>query len=309
MSTRRAQRRSAYTLLEVLLAAAIGVILLAAVYVALDIQMRSAQAGRDRIERTTLARSLLAQMGNDVSQSLGTIDPSRFRPARGGRSSGSTTPASSSSTSTTGGTTSTTGGAASTTTTTDAAATTATDSNAPVKLNVFVQGDERTLTVYVSRFPRELQTGRPIGEDAGLPLVSDLRRITYWLVGDADAPLGLARLEIKVATAEEALNPSLPEGIDETALVIAPEIKRLRFTYFDGSQWLDSWDGSVAGSDGYTPLGAPLAIAIEIGVAPPGPLDQGFTEADLLNYRHVVAIPVANGPPQQSESGTTTTSP
>ena len=54
--------RPAYTLLEVLLATAIGVLLLAALYIALDVQFTSAQAGRDTIERTTLARSLLARM-------------------------------------------------------------------------------------------------------------------------------------------------------------------------------------------------------------------------------------------------------
>jgi len=47
-------------------------------------------------------------------------------------------------------------------------------------------------------------------------------------------------------------------------------VKTLTFSYFDGTDWQDSWDGTQLGSDGMTPVGAPLAIAITIGIAPPG---------------------------------------
>src|SRR5437763_17094066 len=77
--TGRAGRRGGYTLLEVLLALSIAVLLLGALYVALSVQVRHAQAGRDVIEEATLARNLLTRIGNDVSAAVNLADPARFR--------------------------------------------------------------------------------------------------------------------------------------------------------------------------------------------------------------------------------------
>ena len=52
----RIPSRPGYTLLEVLLASAIGVLLMGALYVAMDVQLRHAQAGRELIEQGTLVR-------------------------------------------------------------------------------------------------------------------------------------------------------------------------------------------------------------------------------------------------------------
>ena len=68
-----------------------------------------------------------------------------------------------------------------------------------------------------------------------------------------------------------ALPPDVPEGSYQ---LIAEEVKSLQFQYWDGSAWQDSWDGTVAGSDGSTPIGPPPAIAITIGVPAPGSLTQ-----------------------------------
>ena len=52
-------RRGGFTLLEVLLASALAVILMAALYVALDVQLRLADAGRESIEQATLTRAIV----------------------------------------------------------------------------------------------------------------------------------------------------------------------------------------------------------------------------------------------------------
>src|SRR5438445_4672391 len=67
----RRNRRRGFTLLEVLLAAAIGVLLMAALYVAVEVQLNHARAGREAVEHSLLARALLRRMSNDIAPSLG----------------------------------------------------------------------------------------------------------------------------------------------------------------------------------------------------------------------------------------------
>src|SRR5437870_1865697 len=62
--------RSAFTLLEMVLAAAIGMVLMGALHVAVDYQFRHAQAGRELVERNLLARALLNRMSHEIAQSL-----------------------------------------------------------------------------------------------------------------------------------------------------------------------------------------------------------------------------------------------
>src|SRR5258708_3414418 len=71
--------RPAFTLLEMMLAASITVLLLAALYVAVDLQLRHAATARDLVEETTLARTLLNRVANDIEPGLGTPDPIRFQ--------------------------------------------------------------------------------------------------------------------------------------------------------------------------------------------------------------------------------------
>src|SRR5262249_23692004 len=80
----RIQRRSGYTLLEVLLASAIGVLLMGALYVAMDVQLRHAQAGREVAEQSLLVRALLTRMGNDIKASLAATPPDRSGSSGGG---------------------------------------------------------------------------------------------------------------------------------------------------------------------------------------------------------------------------------
>jgi hypothetical protein len=305
--------RPAYTLLEVLLAASIGVMLLAALYVAVDVQVRHAQIGRNVVEQSTLARALLTRMTNDIMPSLGPTDPSRFRTTSGqssgggsggasgtgsgsgGTGSSGTGPGASSSS---GSGTSASGGSStanSTTSSSSGSSTSSSNSSSSSTYNFTVQGDTGQVTLYISRVPRELN----VSPDQQAPLVSDLRRITYWLAGGG-TPIGLARQELTMVTSDDAtaLPPDIP---DEASLVIAEEVKSLTFSYWDGTNWQDTWDGTQTGSDGQTPIGPPLAIAIVIGLAPPG--SSADSQPALKYYRQVVPLPTANGATQQSNTG------
>jgi hypothetical protein len=72
-----ASLRPAYTLLEIVVAVSIGMIILGALYWAIESQLSHADTARDVIEQSTLARSLCQKIEADVERSLGTLDPAR----------------------------------------------------------------------------------------------------------------------------------------------------------------------------------------------------------------------------------------
>ena len=157
--------------------------------------------------------------------------------------------------------------------------------------------------LYISRVPRELNS-IPGNDNTALPLVSDLRRVSYWVAGGGDDPLGLARQEVTMVTSDQAMADVPPSIPDEASMVIAEEVKSLTFSYWDGTSWQDSWDGTAPGADGSTPVGPPVAIAVTLGIATPGP--DGLTNANqpLKLHRHVVFLATANGTPATSSTTT-----
>jgi hypothetical protein len=300
MDVRRQRRgRSGFTLVELVLATTIAMLLLGALYVAVDMQLRFAQNSRDLVEESTLARALLARIDSDVSQVVGLSDPGRFRLAAGAdaladpsATSSSTSTPSTTASSTTSSTSSTS--ASSSTSSSGSASTTDSGTSTNVVLPLGVLGDSETLHLFVSRFPRELY----VNPDSDTqPVVSDLRRISYWLPDGQDSTTGLARQEVPLVTSDDALQ-NMPPGIEGEAssYVIADEVRELNFQYFDGTNWQDSWDSTVAGADGVTPIGSPCAIAVTVGIARPG------ADGAVKTYRHVIAIQTANGNTPQAQS-------
>jgi prepilin-type N-terminal cleavage/methylation domain-containing protein len=299
---RPARSRRGFTLLEVTLALSVGVLLLAALYVAVDVQLRHARAGRNIVEQATLARSLLNRMDADITAAAALVDPERFRAGNnssssGGSSSASTSPSNSNSSAGNSGNTGSNSGSSSGSSVSGGGGSTAGGSasiNDAISLPLSVQGDSTSLNLFVSRVPREAIPSDP---NATPQIVSDLRRVSWWLPSG-----GLARQEITVATSQDALD-NLPPGIpDEESFIIASEVKNIQFQYFDGSDWQDSWDCTSPGADGVTPIGPPLAIAITIEIANPqeGSKDE---EPPTKRYRHVVACMTANGSTPQQQNG------
>jgi prepilin-type N-terminal cleavage/methylation domain-containing protein len=270
------KERKAFTLLEVLLSAAIGVLLMAALYVAMNVQLDHAHAGREAVEQSLLVRALFRRISNDISPSLAA--PPAPVAAPGGPVNPMTTPSSGSS-----------------------AATTST-SNVPV-LNL--QGDSERMILWVSRISADLS---PLATNQ--PVTSDLHRVTYWLAGGDSAPLGLARQEVKQATSDDALVTVPPDIPDEPTFVIAEEVQSVSFQYFDGTAWQGSWDGTQTSGTSNTPMGPPQAVAITLTVKVPNtnPNPDAGDVPNVLTFRHVVAIPTANGATPQTTSTTSTMS-
>jgi len=296
---RKNPARKAFTLLEVLLAAAIGVLLMAALYVAMSVQLEHAQAGREAVEQSLLVRALFRRISNDITPSLASPPPaiptSGAGMSAGGNMPSATSPTSPSSTSATAGTT--TGSASSTTNSSNnTSSTSSTASTIPV-LNL--QGDTGRLILWVSRISSDLS---PMSTNQ--TVTSDLHRVTYWLAGGDTAPLGLARQEVKQATSQDALVTVPPDIPDEPTYVIAEEVQGMTFRYFDGSAWQDSWDGTQTTGTSSSPLGPPQAVEITLTITIPNSNAQASVtagtnangnNANVKTYRHVVAIPTANG--------------
>ena len=176
-----------------------------------------------------------------------------------------------------------------------------------------VEGDSQTLTLFVSKVPRDVLYYNSTGTSGGgitannqnyagtnnavvstpgqPPIAADLRRVSYWLVGgDGDSSQGLARMEVSLTTADDAFLVLPPNVDNESSYIFAPEVKSLTFSYWDGVEWNDTWDSTQLGADGITPIGSPLAIAVTIGLA-----RNDKPDAPIKEYRHVLAFPPANG--------------
>jgi len=279
--------RAGFTLLEVLLASAISALILTGLYMAIRSQVELAEVGRSAVERAVVARSVLLRLTQDVAPSVGLPDPGRFRSTDTGAAS-------------LGGTTPTTG------TTTDPASGMGSgmgtgtgmeevpegeEMTATIDLVRSFVGDAQTLQVWVSRVPRK-STSAKMDETT---VVSDQRLVLYWLAGaSSDNSRGLARQEIPVTTASaQDVRPAIGTA-DEVNYILAKEVTKLEFSYFDGTSWLGSWDGRSLGEDMKTPIGPPMAIQVLMEVTTPG---RSGEEPVKRTYRHVIAIPTANGLP------------
>jgi len=325
------KQRSAYTLLEVLLAMAISVLVLAGLYAAIGFQLRQAQVGRDLVGQATLVRGIFNRMGTEINSTVDLCDPARFRTltqqatqqanqqanASGSGSSGSgsgssTTGSGTGSSSTTGGSSSTSGTSSTTGSTSSASTSSSTTtpytpgsptytnstSSTTIALPLGVIGDSQTLNLFVSKVPTDAYGDTVV--DPGI-LTSDLRRICYWLSTDGDR--GLCRYESKVIASEDGYNTNLPTD-DMSQYLMAPEVESLEFSYFDGTNWNDKWDSTQfdPNGDGITPIGSPRAIAVKIGIRAPDAKEN--KSGDLKIYRQVFSILSANGStPLQPPSG------
>jgi prepilin-type N-terminal cleavage/methylation domain-containing protein len=292
MTQQRQSRRPGFTLLEMILAMAIGVLLMLGLYITLDMFFKSVETGRTNIDQAQVTQAVCKKFTADITCHL----PVLANPTSGSSSSSTST-------------TSTTGTSSSTSSTTGTAATATT--TGPFPYNLGVQGGTDYCSIYIGRVPRsnfqvDTSTSNSNNSQNTQPTDSDLRRIDYWYVYDPDNS-GLARQEVVMVTNQDNIN-NLPPGIaDEASYIFAKEVMAVTFEYFDGTSWQSSWDGTVLGTDGVTPLGPPLAIAITISVGRSDVKTTDVSDPSVLTTRHVVHIPTAVVNPStapQSSGGT-----
>lgn len=177
-------------------------------------------------------------------------------------------------------------------------------------------GKERAIELQTVVIPeKELFVRREIDDDP-LPARSDLRQVQYYLAYDDEqsfeypdgttgpAPLGLVRREIRTLN-QVIVSEDRPQSVDLD--LYAPEMKYLRFRFFDGVEWLDRWDLG-RGSEGGMGNSLPQAVEVTVGYdAVPPPEDEeelDLDQSDLLpappeaysetKYTVVVRLPQAD---------------
>ncbi|MCI0740166.1 MAG: type II secretion system protein GspJ [Gemmataceae bacterium] len=261
--------RKGFTLLEMILALAIGLLLMAALSWMFSTQIQQSQTGREIVEDGTLARSIFTRIANDIVGNLGPVDP-RVLPPPGATAA---PPATEETTDTT---------------TTDPAAMNETVASDPVYFNKGVQGSADTLVLSVGRVPREL-FGLPTQAQDAMQVVSDLRQISYWIAPDNK---GLARQELAGVTGQDVDTAPLDIG---NPAIVAPEVKSIAFRYFDGVNWNEEWNGNeVVDVETGATYGPPSAIEITIEIV----RRNLHGEESSRKFTHVVVIPAGNNFPQ-----------
>lgn len=299
--------RSAFTLLEVLLALGLSLLLLGAMNLALDLYRQYTTAGRDDIEKARLARAILEKMAVDIRCAVA--------PTKQGASSSSSSGTSSSSGSTssggsTGGGNSSSGSGGSGSTdgeTAEGSFEIVDPSAAYTKEIIGVVGDLQTIVLTVCRTSRSVPLTATDGQILAAP-ISDMKSVSYFLAADGADGLagtvaeyqaaaatssransgirGLARLEGDRLTVSKAEESAQLDMLAQRSKLLAPEVQFLQFRYSDGYDWFDAWDGTLSG--------LPRAVEITIGIVDPE-VKSSYSESELPmeQYRLVVSIPSA----------------
>lgn len=303
----RRSNRPGYTLLEVILASVIAVILLGALYVALDLMLSRMDAGRDAVGGNDLARAIVVtRMTADLAGTLGPLPPkSGGSPADQSAAGGTGTQSTGTQSTGTGtGTQQSTAAAGATTGTTGTDAPDPTTSPAATGVDLpfaaGVIGTDKQLVVFAGRAPDGL-TDPAAAADPNAVLGADFKKIVYYLASDGG---GLCRQVRPMVTADGVWNTTDPDTSTEATDVIAPEVRDVTFEYYDGGTWQGSWDGSETSDDGVTLLGPPRAVRVTLTLEFPG---KGGTTTQK-RVQQVFPIRAAVGtykPPTDGTTGTT----
>ena len=245
----------------------------------LSTYMTNSHVGREILAEGEISRSIVARMSHDVTNQFGTLD-TRCLPDYSQVSGSSST-----------------GG-----TTQDPSMAPTTLPNSPpvdaVAYNVGVQGSGTTLRLSTYRVQNIAAPVGNVANAAPADVISDLRRVDYWLVTSGSQTLGLARREYSLATSSDIdVDPS--QSSEQEKYIIAREVTGLTFQFHDGTAWQDTWDGytSKTADDG-TPMGPPAAIKVTMTVKRAGSnvfnLNRNEVLGNDLTYTFVVAVPGAN---------------
>jgi prepilin-type N-terminal cleavage/methylation domain-containing protein len=264
-------KRSGFSLLEMVLALFVGTLLLLALYGAFTTYIMSAQTGRDAVTEATIARNVLARVSLDIMGQIGP-DDARVVDYPGTDASQTTANANNSS---------------------------GNNMNTPavtqtmVKFNrgVFGEKDKLILSGYRVRKPPAVETDK----------TSDMTRTFYWIMRSGPKSMGLARAEIKQATANDVdLDPTT---LTDPKYIIAPEVKEIEFSYNDGrGGWQDTWDGETPVEVGVPAPGPPAAIKIVLTIRRNlKTADDPDGDSDGPTYTQIIALPTSNSfPPATS---------
>jgi hypothetical protein len=312
------RRRHGLSLVEVLISLALSMLLLSAVYTAIDLYFRQSHAGQEEIEKNQLARVLLQRIELDlrsVSYRESTATTTDADSDANGTTGTSGTSSSSSSSGASSGQAASGTAASGTTTGTDS--TTTTTSTVTTPADAFsgsdsgLFGDSQTMVLHVSRPNRDLGSLQQMNAQMMGNRTSDLKTVAFFVAGSGSSGLqsmaaaqfatqskggkisthGLARMEgERLALQLADKNGSVGSMLGQTQM-LAPEVSRVAFRYFDGSMWQVQWD-SVSYGGLPRAVEVTLEMTFEAKTSGQGRYKKTVQEAPRI-FRTVVPLPLS----------------
>ncbi len=297
-----------FTLLEVLLAMSLSMMLLAALYTAIQLHLKFAQRGPEQVRRMQLARAIVARIARDVRA----IVPYSAPPDQSSSSTTADSAATGATTSTTTSTGSaTTGGTGSTT------ATTETDASLTSDQTIFgVLGGTDWLQFYIGESLPNLDDTELAMSSGSVAQVSNIQRITYALTvlntqQDAQGRiqrLALVRSQVAAVGAERLDSGGDDADFRATTEYLCDNLAMVQFQYWDdySGTWLDSWGVDI-------PIAPPRAIKVFISLLTP----DEYLESELglagsqstwqPNYQLIIPVPAWSPDVETGSMGSETT--
>jgi hypothetical protein len=308
-------RRSAYTLLEVILVLALTTVILGLIGMAIHVHLGVADKSEGQVEEAQKARTLLQRIAEDLRNAVPYTSATSSSGSASGAASGSSGGTSTASGSLTGsGTSGSTGLQAASGTASEGGSTT---SDSPADSGVTIPsglcGSMRCLQIDTTRRVRpEGQAVVPGGDVSQVVPLADVKTVTYSLGnpgtvspterGDTspDPQGGLYRRELDRAAYACAMQQGQGDILSQAANV-APEIVDMQFTYYDGTTASDTWDSSV---EGKLPSAVKVAISLRRSRRrSPGGTSAAADNAAVVVYDILVDLPNAQAQSSQGSGG------
>jgi prepilin-type N-terminal cleavage/methylation domain-containing protein len=304
------RRPGGFTLLEVMLALALSAVVVAMVAEAIDIHLRMVDASRGNVEEALLARTLFNLIAEDLRNAPQYNPPDAEKmllpTSSADEASGEDTEAAASE---------------------EEQPAETEEEEAETESTLWPQffpglfGNASEIQIDTSRLPRSDELDAAFYE-APLMMASQLsevKTVSYRVIGEtpgaqgfSEGSSGLVRCEFDRAAAIYAANNGMLSELNRVYVEpIAPEVAGIEFLYFDGTSWVQEWDSEA---NGYLPLAVEIVLKIiplrryaELELASQG--GRGRVTLDrneqLLVYRRVVELPVAQIPAEETASAET----
>jgi len=117
---------------------------------------------------------------------------------------------------------------------------------------------------------------------------SDLAMVAYTLERSEDGPNFVLRRWSR-PDLPESLEHDFPRSDDPASFVIADDLSHFALRFLDeGGEWHDRWDSTQVADS----ASLPLAVEIEVALAPPESPDREAEEVELRPYTRMVELPL-----------------
>lgn len=277
MRRRTLSSRSAFTLLEVLLALALGGILIAAIWTGLGMFWKYSEAGRETSDQLQIARAVFVAFQRDLRAATQPDAAANATNATSSTTSPTTTATSMSATSATNSTNTNSSTSSSSNSTSGSSNTTSATPTVPIP--PLLVGDSQSL-VFQAVVPQPLEQATQTATVTGAapPPRRDLQWIGWSATGKLPVNLATQAVIPPPPAMEQSdglthllrwqndLTSDATSGGATAASVLPvppepiPEVRRFLLHYYDGIKWYDNWDSDLMS-------GLPIAVEIEIEVA------------------------------------------